>query len=97
MSVYLSRGNTEIDALFTIYIFLLFHRNPIEVLQHGQYSFESDIYRLAMSIYEFYRAFDIHSMDPMANQLHCTPFCNIENDEVIHTCISFCLQLYNSS
>jgi hypothetical protein len=51
--VYLSRDNTEIDALFTIYIFLLLHRNPIEVLQHGQYSFESDIYRLAMSIYEF--------------------------------------------
>ena len=97
MIVCLSRDNTEIDALFTIYIFLLLHRNPIEVLQHGQYSFESDIYKLAMSIYEFYRAFDIHSMDPMANQLHCTPFCNIENDEVIPTSIFFCLRLYNSS
>ncbi|CAC5409129.1 unnamed protein product [Mytilus coruscus] len=57
--------------------------NPIEVLQHGQYSYESDIYRFAMTVYEFYTALNIHSQDPMADQLNCAPFAYIESDVLL--------------
>lgn len=61
------------------------NRNPIEVLQHGQYSYESDVYRFAMTVYEFYTALHIHSQDPMADQLTCAPFACVESDVVSFT------------
>lgn len=57
-------------------------RTPIEVLQHGQYSFESDIYRLGMTVYEFFTALDIYRSDPMADQLSCAPFAHIAHKDV---------------
>ncbi|XP_063439945.1 uncharacterized protein LOC134721119 [Mytilus trossulus] len=57
--------------------------NPIEVLQHGQYSYESDVYRFAMTVYEFYTALNIHSQDPMADQLNCAPFAYVESDVLL--------------
>jgi hypothetical protein len=39
------------------------------VLQNGQYSKEGDVYMVAMVIYEFYMALEIHATDPMATNL----------------------------
>ena len=52
------------------------------MLQNGQYSKEGDVYMVAMVIYEFYIALEIHATDPMANQLECAPFAKVSKEEV---------------
>ena len=37
---------------------------------------------VAMVIYEFYMALDVHQNDPMAGQLECAPFAKISKEEV---------------
>ncbi|CAC5422189.1 unnamed protein product [Mytilus coruscus] len=47
---------------------------PIEVLQFKQYSFASDVYSLAMTIYEFFMTLSVNQKDPMAGELESAPF-----------------------
>jgi hypothetical protein len=61
---------------------LFYYRLPLEVLQNGQYSKEGDVYMVAMVIYEFYMALEIHATDPMASQLECAPFARVSKEEV---------------
>jgi len=37
---------------------------------------------VAMVIYEFYMALEIHATDPMASQLECAPFAKVSKEEV---------------
>ncbi|XP_052061927.1 uncharacterized protein LOC127701994 isoform X3 [Mytilus californianus] len=47
---------------------------PVEVLQFKQYSFASDVYSLAMTIYEFFMTLSVNQRDPMAGELESAPF-----------------------
>ncbi|KAL3869809.1 hypothetical protein ACJMK2_042443 [Sinanodonta woodiana] len=47
---------------------------PLEVILYQTYSRKSDVYTLAMAIYEMFSALDLHLSSPVKNQLGCIPF-----------------------
>ncbi|KAK3093265.1 hypothetical protein FSP39_013447 [Pinctada imbricata] len=55
---------------------------PIELIDNSQYSFESDIYMLAMTIHEYYSALDLYRDNPSANRLKCIPFPMVPRDKL---------------
>ncbi|XP_076112762.1 uncharacterized protein LOC143080673 isoform X1 [Mytilus galloprovincialis] len=55
---------------------------PIEVLQFKQYSFASDVYSLAMTIYEFFMTLSVNQKDPMAGELESAPFPNVALEDL---------------
>ncbi|CAG2233164.1 unnamed protein product [Mytilus edulis] len=55
---------------------------PIEVLQFKQYSFASDVYSLAMTIYEFFMTLSVNQKDPMAGELDSAPFPNVALEDL---------------
>ncbi|CAG2229533.1 FES [Mytilus edulis] len=57
--------------------------SPIEVIQNGLYSKESDIYMLGMTIWEMYTAFNLHRDDPSVNPLEGIPFATIPKNELL--------------
>ncbi|OPL33247.1 protein ver-3, partial [Mytilus galloprovincialis] len=57
-------------------------RCPIEVLQFKQYSFASDVYSLAMTIYEFFMTLSVNQKDPMAGELESAPFPNVALEDL---------------
>lgn len=64
---------------------MVISRLPIEVIQHGLYSKESDIYMLGMTIWEIYTALDLYKYKH--NRTGCPlegkPFATIPKNEVI--------------
>ncbi|XP_063440941.1 uncharacterized protein LOC134721700 [Mytilus trossulus] len=57
--------------------------SPIEVIQNGLYSKESDIYMLGMTIWELYTALNLHRDDPSVNPLEGIPFATIPKNELL--------------
>ena len=57
-------------------------RCPIEVIRNSEYSLDSDIYMLAMVLYEYFMAVGLYDDDPMANHLKCIPFPFVEINKV---------------
>ncbi|XP_052060779.1 uncharacterized protein LOC127701047 isoform X1 [Mytilus californianus] len=60
-----------------------FRWSPIEVIQNGLYSKESDIYMLGMTIWEMYTALNLHREDPSVNLLEGKPFATIPKSELL--------------
>ncbi|XP_060079860.1 uncharacterized protein LOC132559258 [Ylistrum balloti] len=56
---------------------------PIEVLQHKTYSMASDVYMLAMTIYEFYETASIRKSNPLANHLEAVPFATLAPEKLL--------------
>lgn len=62
---------------------MVISRLPIEVIQNGLYSKESDIYMLGMTIWEIYTALDLYKHNHAVSPLEGKPFATIPKDEVI--------------
>lgn len=59
---------------------------PVEVLHDHQYSQSSDVYMLAMAIYEFYASATLTKDNSVVSRLQTVPFANIPPDKVIDHC-----------
>lgn len=70
-------------------IHILFYRLPLEILRHGEYTKEGDVYMLAMAIYEFYMGLEINLENPTSSFMECVPLCRVPRQEVIFIVTSF--------
>ncbi|XP_069115433.1 uncharacterized protein [Argopecten irradians] len=54
---------------------------PIDVIQDRTYSMASDVYMLAMAIYEFYTAASVARNNPLGNRLNAVPFATVAPEQ----------------
>ncbi|OWF45102.1 Tyrosine-protein kinase Fer [Mizuhopecten yessoensis] len=58
---------------------------PAEVIQSGQFSQASDVYMMAMTIYQFYSTASLFKSNPTASRLEAVPFCKVEPEKLLET------------
>ncbi|OWF45103.1 Ephrin type-B receptor 4 [Mizuhopecten yessoensis] len=58
---------------------------PAEVINGGQFSQASDVYMLAMTVYEFYSTADLGRNNPMHNRLASVPFAEVDPKLLLDT------------
>ncbi|OWF55207.1 Tyrosine-protein kinase FRK [Mizuhopecten yessoensis] len=56
---------------------------PVEVLQHKAYSPASDVYMLAMTVYEFYASASLSKTTPIVNRLEAVPFATLDPKKLL--------------
>ncbi|XP_033758904.1 uncharacterized protein LOC117341167 [Pecten maximus] len=56
---------------------------PIEVLHSKTYSMASDVYMLAMTVYEFYTSASVARNNPLATSLNAVPFATVAPEKLL--------------